>query len=272
MRLWGEDIPDELLDTTQREYLEHYAGSPLPEVAEVWRLLDAVWHEMSMNAYSDDAIMARYYSHPVWMLNGVFTASDPESRTHRDAIADWIATQGVRRIADFGGGGGHLAKTLAERLPYAQIDVIEPYPSPLGCYRTRSHPGIRWLEQPEDSYDAVIAQDVLEHVRDPVALTQRLCESLTPSGYLVLANCFYPVIRCHLPQLFFLRHTFDWVVRPLGLRRQGAIPGADHIAIYMRDGECSLPASRVHERVAHLIGTVANGLEDLLKRFRGPLK
>ena len=78
------------------------------------------------------------------------------------------------------------------------------------------------------AFDIVVAQDVLEHVEQPVDLAMEIAGAVRPGGTVALANHFEPVIACHLPRTFHLLHTFRFVMRAFGLRYQGVIEGADH--------------------------------------------
>ena len=51
----------------------------------------------------------------------------------------------------------------------------------------------------DNQFDFVIASHVLEHVEDPLIVLSIMIDSVRINGYLVIANCFYPVIKCHLP-------------------------------------------------------------------------
>lgn len=259
MNLWGEDIPDALLSAEQAGYLSAFAARPRITLEEMWRQLDAVWIAMDLDRARTEQRMADYYAHPVWILNGIFAATDPASAGHRLAIAEWLSGGSALRIADFGGGGGQLARNVAQAVPEARVDIVEPHPSAISHYRTRDFPGIRWVGALEGTYDAVIAEDVLEHLEDPIAMVAALASAIREDGCAIFANCFYPVIRCHLPETFHLRHTFAWVVAPLGLEPVGAVPGATHARIFRRTAaEPRLDAARSRAALARLFAPILN--------------
>ncbi|OEZ33325.1 hypothetical protein AS144_05145 [Francisella endosymbiont of Amblyomma maculatum] len=52
-------------------------------------------------------------------------------------------------------------------------------------------------------------------------------------GYLVIANCFYPVIKCHLPQIFYLKYTLNQFAKMLGLKVIGLLEDS-HATIYKK--------------------------------------
>ncbi len=259
MNLWGEDIPDALLTDEQACFLSEFTAKPRITIEEMWRHLDVAWTAMALDRNRTEHGLARYYAHPVWILNGIFTATDPVSAGHRVAIAEWLSGKGGRRIADFGGGGGQLARSIAQAAPDARVTIVEPNPSVISRHRTEDFPSIRWSSALEGAYDAVIAQDVLEHLEDPVAVVGTLAASTREGGHAIFANCFHPVIRCHLPETFHLRHTFAWVIAPLGLLPVGIVPGAAHAGIFRRTAaEPRLDAARSRAALARLIAPILN--------------
>jgi SAM-dependent methyltransferase len=243
--------------------LSAFETRPRITLNEMWQQLDAIWIAMDLDRSRSERRLADYYNHPVWILNGIFTATDPVSVRHRLAIAKWVASHGVRRIADFGGGSGSLARAIAEASPDTRVDIIEPYPSQICRHLTERCPRVYWLGALETDYDGVISQDVLEHVEDPVGTTARVVGALRDGGHAIFANCFYPVIRCHLPETFFLRFTFDKVVQPLGLSFRYQIAEAAHVRVY-RKQEIDMPAQqalatvRRRESVARFVGPTLN--------------
>lgn len=60
-----------------------------------------------------------------------------------------------------------------------------------------------------------------------------MAESLRVGGQLVIANCFYPVIACHLPSTFHLRYSFDKFCEIFGLTRIGPCNGS-HATVYQK--------------------------------------
>jgi 2-polyprenyl-6-hydroxyphenyl methylase/3-demethylubiquinone-9 3-methyltransferase len=209
----------------------------------------------------DSSAIVSFYRHPIWLVNGVFTAVDPMSRDHRQAIAAWIASRNCRRVADVGGGLGELALAIAEAAGSVEVDIVEPFAHPVARARCLRVNGVRYVDSLGDNYDAVIAQDVLEHVDDPLALASQVVNATRPGGYAIFANCFYPVIKCHLPQTFHLRHSFPWVVGPLGISYVERICGAEHALVFRRTaGIPDIAAARRREKVSRFCGPPINVL------------
>jgi SAM-dependent methyltransferase len=153
-------------------------------------------------------------------------------------------------VLDFGGGFGTLARCIAKRSPGVRVDIHEPFPPRHGIESCRPYQNISFVSNlPANSYDALVCTDVLEHVHDPLALLATMIGAVRINGILVIANCFYPVIACHLPCTFHFRHSFDRFCEALGLEQEGASPGG-HGVIYTRkkDVEPNWPKLRRMEK------------------------
>ncbi|MBL4544295.1 MAG: class I SAM-dependent methyltransferase [Rhodobacteraceae bacterium] len=230
----GTAAPPDCLSHEDRAYLEENAHR-LNSVADIWAAMDAEWHRLGANfdPGGEDAIAA-FYRSPVWLLNGLFVETDPESRGHRDAIAAHVSRLAPRSAVDFGGGFGSLARRMAGALPAARVALIEPFPHPLARHLATAHPNLTIEANLNGLADVIVAEDVLEHATDPVGLTATLVAHLPPGGRLIAANCFQPVIACHYPGAFHLHLTYRHVVAPLGLRFIGSVPGAPHAQLFQR--------------------------------------
>lgn len=209
---------------------------------QLWALMDLVWdlygcdqRRLDPNAYS------KFYAHPIWLLNGIFIERDQVSMGHRRAIAAFVADLKPNSIVDFGGGFGTLARLLAEEVPFATVDICEPYPSRQGLEAVNDYASLQFVSSMlPNAYDVLVSTDVLEHVFAPLQLLDKFSNAVKPGGYLLIANCFYPVIKCHLPCTFHLRYTFDCFAWLFGLRPLGPCHGS-HARIYQRSGMRKLP-------------------------------
>ncbi len=259
IQVWGHEVPRAWLSRREADYL---AGLPrdLPAVEWVWAEMDRVWRERGLDNRRPLAgqSVGEFYSHPVWLMNGLFTQADPVSAAHRAAISTYLAASGARDIADYGGGFGSLALAISRAAPDARITLVEPYPSTAGIERVRQLPQVNFSAGLGSAYDAVVAQDVLEHVEDPVQLAAQLAGAVREGGIAVFANCFHPLIQCHLPATFHLRHTFPLVMRALGMRHLGVVAGAEHAQVFRRSGPLSLARARAAENASRLLGTAIN--------------
>ena len=266
LALWGVRIPRERLDDTQYRYLAKLEGKPLPSQEWLWQEMDKVWDSLGMDNTRPlcEQPTHEFYSHPVWLLNGIYSLVDPESAKHRDSIARYISRLGAHRIADVGGGFGALAKQIRSRNPTAAVDIVDPYS------KSDVQPAIDRVEfvpRLGRDYDCVIAQDVLEHVERPIQVSVDMTKAASFDGYLIFANHFYPSIKCHLPSTFYLRYTFNFVARGLGLRIVGRVPGAEHAVVFKKVSRIRYPELHVRHGVAKQLGPVINRSRQTARRI-----
>jgi hypothetical protein len=248
MRLWGIELPDDCASEDERAYLAEIARRhPEPvTLRQMWALTDAAWDACGASTERLDAPEARaFYRHPVWLVNGVFAEIDAESRSHRTAIAEWIATTGLRQVVDFGGGYGALARRIAERVPQAEIRIVDPFPSRMTLALSSAYRGIRHVPDIVEPAEVLVAQDVLEHVADPVRLAAHLVGRTRLGGRLLFANSFAPHIKCHVPSTFHLERSFPRLMALLGCAARGRVPCCAHALVFERVREAAPPAWRL---------------------------
>jgi len=201
--------------------------------------LDKVWLDVNLDNSKPLSVqldgVAKFYSHPVWILNGIFSELDSVSKSHREAIAIYINKLNVSRVADYGGGSGVLARIISN-ITSSQVDIIEPYASEFVLEKLNNYRNINVVSHLIPEYDVIVAQDVLEHVDDPIGLAVDLINATKMNGYLIFANCFYPDIKCHLPSTFYLRHTFTNLMAYAGLKLVERVTYAEHALVFKRIG------------------------------------
>ena len=254
------------------EEVDEYLNGHRPErmkLVDVWAEMDGVWDSYGLDnriPFNDQPV-AEFYAHPVWVLNGLFAAADPESLRHRIAIAQYaVENLKVNSVADYGGGIGELARQISiVSENTVRVDIIEPYPSKWGIERAAAHPNVTFRPGFSAQYDLVVAQDVLEHIEDPIGVALGLIEATRFEGHLIFANCFYPVIKCHLPGTFYLRHTFRIVMNAAGLDYVGRIAGAPHAECYRRAGQIDHQAVSRAARLMRFCGPALNLLVATIK-------
>lgn len=274
--VWGHELDARDVSAEQLAYLGTLPRG-VPDVNWIWQEMNRIWRDVGLDnarplKHQADKV-AQFYSHPIWLVNGLFTAVDPESARHRAAIAAHIKMLNASTIADYGGGFGELALSVVRHHPASRVTVIEPYPSQVGLRRLA---GVQQIDvQPDLSggpYDAVLAQDVLEHVDDPIALAYDLARGVRRGGHLIVANCFHPMIDCHLPATFHLRYTFDHIMRAMGLVFCGKVQGATNARVFRVDRQPSLMKARAAESVSRAgAGQLLNALASALWRVRQTL-
>ncbi|WP_411875738.1 class I SAM-dependent methyltransferase [Vulcanococcus limneticus] len=208
---------------------------PDPSLEQLWSLMDQAWERCGCdNRAPDPDQLALFYQDPVWLLNGMFIEQHDVSMGHRHAITAAVAALAPQRVMDFGGGFGTLARLLATALPQAGVAICEPYPPRHGIESCRPFANIRFVpELKSQSVDVLVSTDVLEHVPDPLPLLAAMVDTVRPGGHLLIANCFFPVIACHLPCTFHLRYSFDACCQALGLEVLGPCVGS-HATVYRR--------------------------------------
>jgi SAM-dependent methyltransferase len=206
-----------------------------PSLEQLWGLMDQAWDRHGCdNRTPNTERLASFYSDPIWLLNGMFIEQHGVSIGHRQAITTAVAALAPKRVLDFGGGFGTLARLLATALPKTEISICEPYPPRHGIESCRPFANIRFVPELSPlSTDVLVSTDVLEHVPHPLRLLAAMVDAVRPGGHLLIANCFYPVILCHLPCTFHLRYSFDAFCRALGLEVLGSCEGS-HATIYRR--------------------------------------
>jgi 2-polyprenyl-3-methyl-5-hydroxy-6-metoxy-1,4-benzoquinol methylase len=217
------------------------------EIADLWKMMDIVWDEMECdNNNLDFEKMSNYYSHPIWTLNGLFIEQDDVSMKHREAIAGWIADKQIGSVLDYGGGFGTLARLIATKRKNITVDIHEPFPSQLATSRLTEHSNIKFVDAINNNYECLVCIDVLEHVPNPLELFEEMIKSVKIGGFVVIANCFYPEIKCHLPSTFHFRHTFNLFANAMGLQVIGRCAGS-HAVIYRRISEKSLNRRMINQ-------------------------
>jgi 2-polyprenyl-6-hydroxyphenyl methylase/3-demethylubiquinone-9 3-methyltransferase len=204
------------------------------DLKQMWYLMDIVWDDCGCdNRDLNWGKINKFYAHPVWILNGLFIEQHEESMKHRHAISNWIIQNNFKDVVDYGGGFGTLARLIAQKDKNIRMYIYEPHPSKYGIKRAANFENIRIINNLEGNFDCLVSTDVLEHVADPAYDFANMIKNVKIGGYLVIANCFQPVIKCHLPQTFHFRYTFNILAKIMGLEVVGLLEGS-HATIYKK--------------------------------------
>lgn len=236
----------------------------------IWYLMDWVWDEIGCgNEKMNLNKMAEFYSHPVWLLNGLFIEQDEESMRHRHAISDWIVQKQLKCIIDYGGGFGTLAKLISMKNEKALIDIYEPFPSDYSLNIINEYAHIFLTDQLSKQYDCLVSTDVLEHVYNPLETLSDMISCLKVGGYLVIANCFLPVIKCHLPQNLHLNYTFSLFARMMGMAALYNIKGS-HAMVYKKVNVTSPDWQQIRylEKLSKSMYPFAEAAKKIYRRIR----
>jgi 2-polyprenyl-6-hydroxyphenyl methylase/3-demethylubiquinone-9 3-methyltransferase len=97
-------------------------------------------------------------------------------------------------------------------------------------------------------------------VDDPAGLALDLVEAVRPDGCAIFANCFYPVIKCHLQRTFYLRYQFKRLMTHAGLEFVARIPRTEHAYIFQRRRPIDRQAFARANAWAKVTGPTVNAL------------
>lgn len=238
------------------------------DLENIWQLMDMVWDEYCCdNKQLNWSNIDKFYSHPVWLLNGLFIEQHALSVQHRDAISDWIANNpSISKILDYGGGFGTLARLIADKKPSLLVDIYEPHPSDYAKQRISEYRQIQFINNIQNKYDVLVSTDVLEHVSDPLKTFEKMILSVKDNGYLIIANNFFPIIKCHLPQTFHLRYTFNVFAKLMDLVIVGPLERS-HATIIRKNNN-----KPVNWPVVRLLEKVSKGLFPLIEFLKPGLR
>jgi len=190
----------------------------------MWAAMDFAWDQIGLDNHDPDPDqLSEFYSHPIWLLNGLFIEQHEQSLRNRDEFASWVESVQPRRVADFGGGYGTLARAIAKRCPEAKVEVVDPYPRPEALRVSAEYDNLSFEPKLKGEYDVVIATDVFEHVTDPVALAHDVARQIPVGGRFLTANHFAPSIKCHLPRTFHFSQSWDRIMEELGFVTEGRV-------------------------------------------------
>jgi hypothetical protein len=215
-------VPVSILKHYREKDLDYLAAvfkkfNGYPNLEQMWRLMNEQWVNLGCDPFHFDERVSDFYQHPVWVLNGLFSETDKQSLKNRILFTNWVVEQQPARVADFGGGFGGLARMIGKALPNTKIEVVDPHPHPAAIALAAETLNVRFVSELTGTYDVLIATDVFEHVPDPIGLVADTAKHLHIGGHYLIANCFLPVILCHLPQNFHFNSSWDLVMKELGL-------------------------------------------------------
>lgn len=267
------DLTDKNLTQIEKEEIEKLLKREkqgMDDLEQMWSLMDLVWDDYGCdNKNLNWENIGKFYSHPVWLLNGLFIEQHDVSMGHRHAISDWIVQNNFKNVVDYGGGFGTLARLVAQKDKNIKMNIYEPHPSEFGLKRVAEFGNIKIISKLESNYDCLTSIDVLEHVPDPLKDFAEIIKSVRLNGYLVIANAFYPMIKCHLPQDFHFRYSFNQFAKMLGLEVVGILEGS-HATIFKKVAEVDPNWSKI--RFYEKLSKVAFPIIEVLKPILRPIK
>lgn len=154
------------------------------------------------------------------------------------------------RVLDFGSGSGEfLAEARARGCEAIGIEPGRDYAN-----YARTHHGVEVLDDagderfPEGHFDVITTRHVLEHLRDPADVMERLSRWLKPDGILFAAvpdmasTGKPPHERFHFAHVHgFVRETFDLTARRAGLVADPSYPREDTEVVYVKTDAAPVP-------------------------------
>jgi len=240
------------------------------DLEQMWFLMDLIWDDLQCdNKNLNWKKIGEFYRHPVWILNGLFAEQHDISMGHRHTISDWIVKNEFKTVVDYGGGFGTLARLVVQKDKNIQMNIYEPYPSEFGLKRAGEFENINIIGKLESHYDCLMSTDVLEHVPDPLNDFAEMIKSVKLNGHLVIANAFFPMIKCHLPQDFHFRYSFNMFAKMMGLEVVGVLEGS-HATVFKKVEDKELDWSKI--RIYEALSKISFPIIETLKPILRPIK
>lgn len=268
------NLTDEKLTKFERneieKLLEREEKNLKTDLEQMWYLMDLVWDDYKCdNRNLNWDSIGEFYSHPVWLLNGLFIEQHEVSMGHRHAISDWIIKNNFKKVIDYGGGFGTLARMVAVKDQNISMNIYEPHPSEFGLKRASEFNNINIIGKLGSNYDCLMSTDVLEHLPDPLDDFGNMIKSVKLGGYLVIANAFFPIIKCHLPHNFHFRYTFNMFAKMMGLEVIGVLEGS-HATIFKKvhNNEVNWNKIRFCEKLSKVSFPIIETLKPILRPIK----
>ena len=247
------------VDIKETDYIDSFQIENLSykllcqELNRVWRQLGCC-NRLELIKQKDK--IDRFYRHPVWRLNSLYSQTDPISKSIRSSIVRKIKDLDIDTVIDFGGGDGHLASLIRSKAGVKAF-VFDPY-------QNERDLSIDQKELNGAQFDGLVCLDVLEHTDNPMNLIKQMAGMVRLDGYLIIGSCFYPVIDCHIPRSFYMRHIFSIVAFLFGFNYIGRVAGAEYVHVYRKVSEKGMP-SKVFRTGLKVLGYTLNQAEKIMR-------
>lgn len=133
------------------------------------------------------------YAHPLWAawLRG-------PADQHADFLAAAPHIRAGDRVLDVGGHAGTFASVLD---PGARTTVLDPHAEEYGMEGVLRETAAEHAAHSPESYDAVCAFQVIEHVEQPFDLARDMLACLRPGGLLMLSAPTWPSRLIAIPNM-----------------------------------------------------------------------
>ena len=229
------------------------------------RLMDSLWDSLYLNGVgSVSERLSLFYQDLIWLYQGISTCLDSELFDSRNNVALFVKKlRSNQRILDYGGGFGTLSLLLENACSDSYIDLYDPYSHAFVDRRLLKSSRISLQTKLGNvPYDLVICSDVLEHSFNPLLNLREITRTLELNGFLIIQNCFYPAIKCHLPSTFYLRYFFRLFASLLGLHYIGRVPRSPGFIIFHKRSNQIMKSHKLVylEKIAQLLYSYMNVL------------
>ena len=179
--------------------LERFYGRPLTELAdrEIKALQEANHRaQEALSAAVDETTLNQYYASTMrYVFGNLYLEAARDYQAEYRLLALACRKLRVRRALDFGGGAGGLCLSLwSAGVACDYLDVAGPtLDFAVSRFRNRGlTPRVYTSDEPlpADTYDAVFAKDVFEHLWDVEGAVRKIADVLRPGGYLINDSTF----------------------------------------------------------------------------------
>ena len=227
------EIKVDLLDKSERAYVQEACPELRLTLRQLWAEIDLRWTEHGCSEdESDKEKLTSFYNDRVWLLNALFSEYDCDSIEIRRRICDYVSLVSPSIVVDYGGGCSAVCRDLAVHLIDSKFMIVEPYPPALGKRLAEGLDNVEYVSTVSSGVcDIALCLDVIEHVHDPMRILFSLRDMIDNAEHVIIASCFYPVVKCHLKRNFHLRKTFKFFARLAGLELVKRIEGS-HAEVY----------------------------------------
>lgn len=211
-------------------------------IPELWILMDKAWDEDPPQTHET---LLNYYSHPVWWLNSKIEETDAISIQHRLLAVMLAEDYKARKALDRGGGYGLLVKMAHHLLPKTEIHLEDVINAEALAQQLAHLPRVHVVTHVQPPYDVIWSTEVFEHLEAPLQEVYDLNQLLRVGGALITSYSFYPMIKCHLPQNYYLRHVFHRLIPLMGFKLSRFERPSVTVWVFEKTATCSLARLRL---------------------------